>query len=117
MARAILDSASQRTYITSRLREELNLPTIRTERLQIKTFGRTGCDNTSCDVVQMGIETKTNETLAVTTLVVPFICNPLTTQPIDASSEHHSHLLGLELADTADASNMLEIDMPIVIGA
>ena len=26
MARAILDSGSQRTYITSRLRDELNLP-------------------------------------------------------------------------------------------
>ena len=78
----------------------------------MKTFGRTGCD-TSCDVVRMGIETKNNETLVVTALVVPFICIPLTTQPIDASSENHSHLPGLELADTADASDMLEIDMLI----
>ena len=108
MARAILDSGSQRKYITSHLREELNLSTIRMELLRIKTFGRTGCDDTSCDVVRMGIETKNNETL-----VVPFICNPLTTQPIDASSENHSHLLGLELADTADATDMLEIDMLI----
>ena len=113
VARAILDSGSQRTYITRHLREEMNLSTIRTELLRIKTFGRTECDDTSCDVVRMGIETKNNETLVVTALVVPFICNPLTTQPIDASSENHSHLLGLELADTADASDTLETDMLI----
>ena len=49
----------------------------------------------------------------VTAMVVPFICNPMTTQPIDASCENHSHLLGLELADTADATDTLEIDMLI----
>ena len=42
----------------------------------------------------------------MTALVVPFICNPLTAQLINRSSEHHDHLLGLELADSADASDL-----------
>ena len=50
----------------------------------------------------------------MTALVLPFICNPLTTQS-DALSENYSHLLCLELDDTVDASDMLEID--VVIGS
>ena len=113
MARAILDGGSQRTYITSRLRDELSLPIVRTELLQIKTFGSTECDHTSCDVVQIGVETKDGATQMMHALVVQFICNPLTTQPIDQSIESHDHLLGLELADSADASDVLEVDVLI----
>ena len=107
MARAILDGGSQRTYITSRLRDELSLPIVRTELHQIKTFGNTECDHTSCDVVQIGVETKDGTTQMMHALVVQLICNPLTTQPIDQSIESHDHLLGLELADSADASDVL----------
>ena len=110
MARAILDSGSQRTYITSRLRDELNLPTVKTKLLQIKTFGSTKSDDTSCDVVQVGIETRDDGTLSITALV---ICNPLTTQPIDHSGERYDHLWGLELADSADTSDILEVDVLI----
>ena len=38
-ARAILDSGSQRTYVTSQVRERIKLPTIATETIRIKTFG------------------------------------------------------------------------------
>ena len=61
----------------------------------------------------MGVETKDDGTQMMTALVVPFICNPLTTQPINLSSEHHDHLLGLELADSPDASDLLEVDVLI----
>ena len=113
VARAILDSGSQRTYVTSRLRDELDLPTLRTELLQIKTFGEAESDTTTCDVVQVGVENKGDGIQMTTALVVPFICNPLTTQPINHSSEHHDHLLGLELADSADVSDALEVDVLI----
>ena len=38
-ARLIFDSSSQRTYISSRLREALDLPSLRAENLLIKKFG------------------------------------------------------------------------------
>ena len=38
-ARALFDSGSQRTYVSRQLRERLQLPTMNTERMQIKTFG------------------------------------------------------------------------------
>ena len=39
IARAVMDSGSQRTYITSWLRDKLRLPTVKKEFLSIKAFG------------------------------------------------------------------------------
>ena len=112
-ARAIMDSGSQRTYITCRLRDELNLQTMGTESLRIKTFGSTESHSTTCDVVRLGINTKDGETLKMTALAVPVICHSLTSQPISHSRECYHHLLGLELADSADVSDVLEVDVLI----
>ncbi len=48
----------------------------------------------------------------MTALVVPFICNPLTSQPVTLSRDSNEHLV-LELADSADVSDVLEIDVLI----
>ncbi len=113
VARAVMDSGSQRTYITSHLRDQLNLPRMETETLRIKTFGAAETQNTSCDVVELGVNAEGDEALRMTALVVPFICNPLTSQPINYTKHSYNHLIGLELADSADASDTLEIDMLI----
>lgn len=113
VARAIMDSGSQRTYVTSHLRDQLNLPTIRKESLRIKTFGAAEAQNTSCDVVELGVVTEENEMLKLTALVVPFICNPLTSQPINYAAQSYDHLIGLKLADSAETSDVLEIDLLI----
>ena len=56
---------------------------------------------------------KTGEMLEIAALVVPVICSPLTSQPITTSGECQEHLLGLELADSADSDNVLELDVLI----
>ena len=111
--RAILDSGSQRTYVTSQVRVKLKLPTVTTETVQIRTFGESGGHEETCDVVRFGVRVKSGETLEMLALVVPLICSPLVSQPITASGECHDHLLGLELADSADGSDVLEVDMLI----
>ena len=58
-------------------------------------------------------DTKDNESLQMSALVVPFICNPLTSQPINCSEENYEHLLGLDLADSANIADSLEVDMLI----
>ena len=113
VARAIMDTGSQRTYITCRLRDELDLPAMTTESLRINTFGDTATYDSSCDVVQVDLETKDYGILQITALVVPVICDPLTSQPISRSQKCYDHLVDLELADTADATDALEIDMLI----
>ena len=115
VARAIMDSGSQRTYITCRFRDELDLPTTTTESLRIKTFGNTESYDSACDVVELALDTKDHGTLKITALVVPAICHPLTSQPISRSQECYDHFIGLELADSADASDALEVD--ILIGS
>lgn len=79
-ARAILDTGSQRTYITCHLRDELDLPAMTTESIRINTFGDAATYDDSCDVVQLALETKDHGTLQITALVVPVICDPLTSQ-------------------------------------
>ena len=114
-ARAILDSGSQRTYITSHVRERLKLPAIATETIQIKTltFGNSESYDKTCDVVSFGVRVKSGETLEIAALVVPLICSPLTSQPITPSGECHRHLLGLEVADSADGDDILGVDVLI----
>ena len=111
--RAIMDSGSQRTYVTSRVRETLRLPTKRTESLRIKTFGAAEGRDTNCDAVELGLVAKDGEELTLNALVVPFICNPLCSQPISHSRECYDHLLGLELADSAGVDDVLEVDVLI----
>ena len=44
-------------------------------------------------------------------LVVPFICKPLMYQPTTACAKQYQHLQNLELADTADKKEALNIDL------
>ena len=111
-ARAILDSGSQRTYVMSHVRERLKLPAIATETIQIKTFGNSEGSDKTCDV-NFGVRINSGETLETAALVVPLISSPLTSQPITTSGECHEHLLGLELADSADGNDVLEMDVLI----
>ena len=99
-----------REPVTSRL--SLHLPTKRTECLHIKTFGSTE-GHATCEVVDLGLITKGSEKLKLTALVVPFICNPLTSQPINHARDDYDHLLGIDLADSADIGDVLESDMLI----
>ena len=84
-----------------------------TESLQIKTFGATETQNTYCDLVELAVRAKGNEEMKLSTLVVPFICNPITSQPINHSKQLYSHLVRLELADSAEVPGVLEIDVLI----
>lgn len=52
-ARLILDSGSQRTYVSTRLREHLRLPTESSERISIRTFGSTKENSQCVDVVRL----------------------------------------------------------------
>lgn len=111
--RAILDSGSQRTYVTSRIKEILHLIPKQMESLRIKTFGSSEERDTLCEAVDLALITKDRETLKLTALVVPFICDPVNSQSINHSLECYDHLVGLELADSADIDDSLEVDMLI----
>lgn len=109
--RAVLDGGSQRTYISCRLKDHLRLPTIGRQELQIQPFGNSDNHCESYDVVRFGIRLLDGQVLRVVALVVPLICSPLTSQPIDESVKVYKHLEGLELADSAGATDALDVDV------
>ena len=51
--RILLDTGSQHTYITSRLKSKLNLAPVKSETLHLNTFGDKGNTKQQCDVVQL----------------------------------------------------------------
>ena len=55
--RAILDLGSQRSYVTARVREAIDMRKVRSESMIIKTFGSDKEDKRTCDVVELGVVT------------------------------------------------------------
>ena len=106
--RAILDTGSQRSYITSRVKEALTLRKEGERCMAITTFGSVECNVQKCEVVQLCLKTRDGGRLLIEAFVVPVICAPL-------SIAKYPHLSKLDLADFADESKSLEIDL--LVGA
>ena len=53
-----MDCESQRTYVTSRLKECLHLPMEQSESLHIKIFTSTDRHDTTCEAVDLGLVTR-----------------------------------------------------------
>ena len=113
--RAILDLGSQRSYVTARVCEALDMRKVRSESMIIKTFGSDKEDRRTCDVVELGVVTKNGEPLTLSAVVIPHICDPVRMQPISSSKNAYEHLSGLELANSGSITGELEID--ILIGS
>ena len=111
--RAILDLGSQRSYVTAKVQEALNLKRVRSESMIIKTFGSDDGDQRACDIVELRILTKDGGSLTFSTVVVPHICDPVQMQPITPCKGVYQHLSDFELADSGDGTTELEVDMLI----
>ena len=94
----LLDSGSQRSYISEKLRNELNLPTLRRERLFIKTFGNSNSKCKNVDIVPLNVITS-NKTITIEAICTPDIYDPLTNQNVKAN---YNHLKNLKLADSSN---------------
>ena len=111
--RLILDSGSQRSYLTEQVKNTLGLYRIKQQHLSISTFGTSRSDPRHCEVVRIGIVTKSGQDEVVELLVVPRICNVLSAQPVQLCSKTFLHLTPLTLADTHPADVPLNVDMLI----
>ena len=111
--RVILDNGSQRYYLTNRMKNSLKFTTTRRQQLSIATFGATKGALRHCDVVRIGIVTQSGQREELELFTIPHICEPLLAQPVDLSSAAYSHLAPLQLAETHQGDNPIEIDMLI----
>ena len=112
--RVILDSGSQRSYITNRVRNQLNLPTEKTETMVIKTFGSEEERIQTCDSVKFVLKSQHGQTeISLSAYVVPMICETLQHQFTAQARQGYDHLRGLNLADCSTEIDNSEVDVLI----
>ena len=113
--RILLDTGSQRSYISRQLSEALGLKEEKRETLLVKAFAAEEEKLQVCSVVSLRVETRAGSSIVLSLLAIPIICGPITGQPITCAMDLFPHLSGLELADSGDLNECLEIG--ILIGA
>ncbi|CAB4019970.1 PREDICTED: uncharacterized protein LOC107346460 [Paramuricea clavata] len=113
--RVILDSGSQRFYITTGLKDKLNLPTLKSEPLMIKTFNSKRESVQVCDVVQLCIGKEGSRAVNLNAYCVPTICSPLVNQNTRVSQSQYDHLTSLKLAD--ETSGIEAATIEILVGS
>ena len=115
LARLILDSGSQRSYVTTTVKDKLRLPSERKQTISVKTFGSTEENTQSVDVVHLCITTEHGDDVQLSAFVIPLICDPLQSQSIVHASVTHAHLRGLKLADYSTVEDDILVD--ILVGS
>lgn len=108
--RILLDSGSQRSFITDRAMKLLQLVPRGEQTLSIATFVALKEQTRVCPIVEVGVLLKG---YPLSLYTVPSICEPLSCQPITACVEANHHLLSLDLADTSNGNTQLPVDMLI----
>ncbi len=74
---------SQKSYITSKLRDELELPTITTHDLMMKEFGTASGTLSKRDLVQVALKCSDNSIVKINAFVVNTSCSVVSQQAID----------------------------------
>ena len=80
-AHLLFSSRSQRSYVSKTLREELTLPTIRTENLKIKVFGNDKFKSEKVDTVPLFL-VGNEKLVTIEVICYPMICSELNNQDI-----------------------------------
>ena len=111
--RIVLDTGSQRSYITNLVKEKLSLVPEGEQCVSIMTFGCNEEKPQVCKFVKVGLTLRDGETQQLTLLAIPMICEPLASQPIAFCQNIYEHLSGL--ADSSDGHSRLEVD--ILVGS
>ena len=110
--RAVLDLGSQRSYISQRVVDALQLTPEGTTKMSIFTFGSNQRTLSCCKLMRVVLRTL-NGSMEMHLLTTPTICEPLMAQPISHCAETYDHLSGLEFADISDGSTPMEVDLLI----
>ena len=75
--RVLLDSGSQRSYITNHLKRKLGMIPIKTETLNLNTFGNDKFSKKDCDLIKLRLQGKHGEDVNISALSFEAICSPV----------------------------------------
>ena len=87
----MMDTGSQRSYITENVRNQLTLSTVGKQCMTIATFGATKRDERVCASVRVGLRVKYGQVKVLTLFSVQRICDPLTPHPLADTKEMYPH--------------------------
>jgi len=107
----VFDGGSQKSYLTRRVKNALNLPVVSKKSLSIAAFGSRKGRPRQCEVVHLIMKTRHGSS-RLEVFVVPHICDPITSQAAVADVKMYSHLAGLDLADL-NHDDVMEVDLLI----
>ena len=86
----LFDCGSQRSYVSDKLRKRFKLPTLRSEKISINTFGNKESVTKMTDLVQLKFFLK-DKVIQIECLCTSLICNDIVNQDImSASSSYHT---------------------------
>ena len=111
--RAILDTGSQQSYVSQRVKDTLALKPSCKQTLSVMTFSSNDQKRQDCEVVRVGLATRDGKGQELELFTVPFICQPLMAQPIDLCTTKYKHLADLDLADTSSDGASMNVDLLI----
>ena len=100
--RMLFDDCSQRTYVTNAVRETLQLPTIRTDRISVKVFGGHESSLKEVDIVQIRVIMRNGSSVYIEAASVSVVCSPLPDQQTKSAKLSYEHLRNLNISDYSD---------------
>ena len=115
--RAILDTRSQQSYTSQRVKDTLRLKPCHKQLLSVMTFASSDQQTQNRDVVRIGLATRDGTSQEVELFTVPFICQPLSTQPVDLCATKYDHLANLDLADPCHDGDGTPMEVDLLIGS
>ena len=104
----ILDCGSQRTYVTSELKERLGIKPVKTEILNLNTFGDKLYKKQKCDVVNFILSKEPGNEVQISVLTFLTICSKL---PTKVNLNNYPQLQSLKLADDSKLEGGMPIDV------
>ena len=113
-ARLIMDSGSQRSYISEELAKELNLKKVSKNFLSIHTFGSTKPKEIETHVAKLGIVLKSGFTMNIHVNIVPQVTGFIERKPINSKDIYEK----IKLYDLADVlpTKLEQSKLEILIG-
>ena len=115
LVRIVLDSGSQRSYVTDRVARRLSLKSDGKQSMTVMTFGSSVEQSHVSSLVKLDIALKNGQTEQLNLLTVPLICEPISSQPVTLCQDTFDHIVDLDLADPVDGCSQLDVD--ILIGS
>ena len=94
----IFDDCSQRTFITDKLRTQLNLPCIRHDDIFLRTFGSKVAKIHRLQVVEVGIKGRNGSIYYLQALCVPYVCSRMKVPTTEWIERRYNHFQHVELA-------------------